>query len=152
MRNLPRVTSRPSLPAFCFLNESVVLSMPWPRSVTFSTARERPMVNSKTPSLNSMVSPGLALMRAVWVSSWTLGPGLILTTRGAPTVVLVSGEMPLVPQPRMKLVSKTPRNTWRWWEGMDAPLRKEKWLLALGHRGADQYRQSTIAVQRQQPK
>lgn len=58
------VTMRPSLPAFCFRNEKMVLSWPAPFNVTPSTSRLSPIVNSKTPSLNSMTVFGSARINA----------------------------------------------------------------------------------------
>src|SRR5262249_26709307 len=115
------VTCSPSLPAFWFLKERMVLSMPFPRMVTFSFRRDRPMVKSKVPSPNSIVSPGLAWMRAVWTSSCAFDPGRRWITLDSGVGSGLSAGVGGLEQP----VRTRARTTVRRSSIMDAPSIKE---------------------------
>ena len=63
------VTSSPSPPVPCpwSLKLRIVLSGPWPRTVTSLTSSESVARKSNRPSPSSMTSPGLALIIAAWI-------------------------------------------------------------------------------------
>ena len=73
------VTSSPSPPVPCpwFLKLRIVLSGPWPRIVTSLTSSESVEAKSNWPAPNSMTSPGLALISAVWACFGASGPASI---------------------------------------------------------------------------
>ena len=55
---------------------------PWPRIVTELSSRESVAVNSNCPVPNSMISPALALIIAVWACFGASGPASIRVTLG----------------------------------------------------------------------
>ncbi len=73
------VTSSPSPPVPCpwSLKLRIVLSGPWPRTVTPLTSSESVERKSNRPAPNSMTSPGLALIIAAWAFFGASGPGSI---------------------------------------------------------------------------
>ena len=72
--NPPAVTNIPADPVFWFLKDRMVLSIPLPRMVTFSTESDSVDVRSSLPSGSSITSPGLARMSASWALFWNSGP------------------------------------------------------------------------------